>query len=106
VAGEKAGMAPEGEVGVAGAGRASLLRSSALTMWRPTEVARATAAERVRPVREGMTKAGEDSPAELGATAGLMAGLGVESASEPGSRALMRRLTRGLSTPEPLAVGV
>jgi len=33
------------------------LRSSALAMWRPEEAARAAAPARVRPAREGMTKA-------------------------------------------------
>ena len=60
-------------------------RSSALAMWRPAEVAREAAAVSVRPAREGMTKA---------------------SAEFVVSGSLMRRLTRGRSTPMALGVGV
>ena len=61
------------------------LRSSALAMWRPEDAARAAAPARVRPAREGMTKA---------------------SAEFVVSGSLMRRLTRGRSTPMALGVGV
>ncbi len=61
------------------------LRSSALTMWRPMAAVRAAAEARVRPARDGMTKA----------------------AGEPESwGALRRRLTRGGSTPAALGLGV
>jgi len=68
-----------------GAGVVAWLRSSALTMRRPAAAARAAAPARVRPASEGMRKAWGDSPS---------------------SGSLSRRLTRGLSTPAALGLGV